>query len=324
LGCFIGGKSYVLYRAYVHGYFRRAGLPLEFYSQNLDAGEFERVPEDPDAYQNMRKRPDRAMTYGKVTGKDIVAAMEAGLLDAGTVGESSFIEAGAPIVAVAALAHDVKERPGKAIVLRRGVVIRRPEDFKGKVLVSRRSGPGGDAIFLKEFLESIGLDWRQDATVLENEDESATHELIKSGRADGGLYHVEMAVRLVREGLGDVYRPMDWIDPELSLGLIVFRKDFVSAHPDEVAKFVRAYAEQVRDENRLSPEERAKETRKGLRLTNRFRGMDLPQCDDPPLVRLEPLVAMQKLLLKYGIVDKTVDLKPFIDGRFLDEVKTRE
>jgi ABC-type nitrate/sulfonate/bicarbonate transport system substrate-binding protein len=326
VGCFFGGRGYVLFRAYLRGYFEREGAPVVFYSEYLGGADFEEVPRSQEAMQAMRVGPGKR-NFGKVTGDEIARAMEAGAFDAGTVGESSFIEAvarGVPLVAVAAMAHSERGRPSEAIVLRTGVVVRSPADLKGKRLASRRSGPGGEAVFLRRFVESVGLDPERDLTLVENVDEDALRRGFRDGSIDGGLCHVEMTAQLVRDGYGVVYRTMDWMDPALSQGLVVFRRDYVAAHRDRVARFVRAYARSVHDESLVPEPERARETRKGLRTTLKISGMDLPRADDPPAVRVDLLEEMQRLLVRDGVVAKAVDLRPFVDASFLREAAHAE
>ncbi|NNN05263.1 MAG: ABC transporter substrate-binding protein [Elusimicrobia bacterium] len=321
VGCFFGGRSYVLFRAYLHGYFEREDAPAVFYSRYLGETDFVPVPRSQPKMQLMRSGPGPRRNFGKVTGDALVRALEAGDFDAVTVGESSFIAAvsrGAPLVAVAALARSARGRPSEAIVLRKGVVIRSPADFRGKRLAGRRSGPGGEAIFLRRFVESIGLDPRRDVTLIEDVDEDSLRRDFRDGSIDGALCRVEMTAQLVRDGFGVVYRPMDWVDPALSQGLIVFRRDFAARHPDRVARFVRAYARSVHDEALVPQSTRAAETSKGLRTVLRFDGLDLPQADDPPLVRLDLLKQMQTLLVQDGVVAKAVDLTPFVNSGFLE------
>lgn len=129
---------------------------VEFYTQYMDKDEFHKVPKSYEEMQKRRRGDGNKKTYfGQVTGTTLIEAMEKGILDGGTVGESSFVYAvstGRPIVVVAMLSHDTIEMPGRDILMRKGVVINRPEDFKDKVLISRYVGPG-DSIFLKEFLD---------------------------------------------------------------------------------------------------------------------------------------------------------------------------
>lgn len=57
-------------------------------------------------------------------------------------------------MAVAILGHGSAEKSTKAIVVRSGVVIKTPKDFKNKRIISTRTGPG-DEMFLREFIKKL-------------------------------------------------------------------------------------------------------------------------------------------------------------------------
>ncbi len=326
VGCFFGGRGYVLFRAYRAGQFERAGVPVAFYSRYLNRSGYEIVPRTQRRMQAMRDGEGAARYFGKVTGAQLERELERGRFDAVTLGESAFLAAaarGAPIVAVASLAHAARGRPSEAIILRSGVVVRGPADFRGLRLASRRSSPGGESSFLRAFVRSLGLDPAKDVTLVDGVDELELRRDFREGKIDGALCHVEMTAELLRDRLGYVYRPMDWMDPAISQALIVFRRDFTRERPREVAAFVSAYADEVRREARRPEAERERETRKGLRTTMKVAGLELPQVDDPPRVDTATLAAAQTLLVREGALARAVDLAPFVDPRPLETADAR-
>lgn len=317
IGYFHGGRVHCLYRTYVYGYFEKENIPVELYSQYLNEDKFLLVPKD-----HQKMMGDSEEGFGKLTGLKIIKAIEEGILDGGTPGESSFVEAiskGSPIVAVALLGHDVLGKPGKAFLLRKDVVINNPDDFRGKRFGTRRAGPG-DKIFLSEFFRSLGLDPNKDVTIIDQIPDDKLGPLIRERKIDGALYHLHAGISEIESGLVYLYRPMDWINPELSHALLVFRKDFVKEFPKEVENIVRAYMRRIKYEHSL-PEEKRLETQDfGLQMLLYYKGMSLPQYDYPPYVRTDLLKQMQDLLFNYGVIDKKNKLSKFIDNRFVKKI----
>jgi len=245
--------------------------------------------------------------------------------DGSTPGESSFIvgaHQGIPMVAVAELGHDLKDKSGHPIIFRTGVNIEKPDDIKGKILISRRAGPG-DSVFLKEFLRSEGIK-EDEVTIKEQVDDNHQEMQIANGKADGGYFHLVQIENLVNNGQAYIYRPLNWVNPEISQALLVFRKDFVREHPEEVKRIVRAYMKRIQYEHSLSKEEREKDYGKSLnvplQMEKEFYGMSIPQYDMPPTVSLDLLNEMQELLFRHGEIDKKIDLSPFIDNSFVEEI----
>jgi hypothetical protein len=68
----------------------------------------------------------------------------------------------------------------------------------------------------------------------------------------------------------------------------------------------------------LPDEVRAQKRGKGLRITQDFQGMGLPQCTIPPLVRPALLAEMQGLLIKHKFIKRAVDLGPFVDNSLVE------
>lgn len=320
LGYFHGGRSNMIYRTHLFGFFEKEGVKVELHTKILREPGLVKVPSD---HQEMRRRVKRSKRlFGKMSGIEIVDKMKKGVLAGGVVGEASFVycvHRGDPITAVAMLGHDVKGLPGKAIMLRNGLVIRSPEDFRGKTLASRRAGPG-DAIFLREFLKDIGMLGDPTIRIIDQMDEDRYRRNLATGKIDGGLSHLKTAQRLVRRRAGYVYRRMDWMNPEISHALLVFRKDFLEGRPEAARKIVTAYMRRIRFEKDL-PEERINRSwDKGLMMEGTFRGMSIPRYDYPPLVRMDLLEEMQALLLEYGKIKEKRDLSPHVDNGMLEDV----
>jgi len=166
--------------------------------------------------------------FGKMTGTEIVDMIARGELDGGLIGDGAFqaaVHEGKPVVAVALLGHDRKDAPGHGIILRRGIVIRKPSDFSGLKLITRRAGPG-DLIFLKEFLRKEGIP-EKSVAITDQVDDDRIHRMLRDGKADGGYMHLMTIARLVDRKDVYVYRQMDWVNPEISLVVLVFRNDFL-------------------------------------------------------------------------------------------------
>lgn len=315
IGYFHGGRTTLFYRAHINDYFEREDIEISLITKTLHDDFFQIVSKIPEKIPETER-------YGKITGEELVGEIVNGNLDGATVGESSFIKAvskGLPIVAVAELGHDLKEHPGHAIIFRNDVVINTPEDIKGKVLVTRRSGPG-DKVFLREFLRDEGLNPGEDVIILDNLSEEKVEFGLQDKSIDGGYYHLNTIKRLVDSDIAYIYRTLDWMNPELSHALLVFRKDFVEKHPEKIRKILKAYMQRIKYEHNLSSEQRKKHTRKGLQMELDFMGMNIPQYDFPPLVSSDLLSEMQEFLYRYGFIDQKTGLENFIDNSFVESI----
>jgi len=316
---FLGGRTSLLFRAYINNSFEKGNIPVDFITHSLrDNDNYYVLPKD---YRVLEKNP----LIAKATGVELLEEMKNGRADGATPGESSFIigvHQGIPMVAVAELGHDLKDKPGHAIIFRSDVPIRQSSDIRGKTLVSRRAGPG-DSVFLKEFLRSEGI--REDeVTIKEQIDDDVYQNKLWNGEIDGGYYHLTQLDDMVSLGRAYIYRKLDWVNPELSQALLVFRKDFVEKYPEKVKRIIRVYMQQIRYEHNLPSEERMKDSEKnlrsGLQMEKEFHGMNIPQYDMPPTVSLDLLNEMQELLFRHGEIDKKIDLAPFIDNSFVEEI----
>ena len=332
IGYFLGGRTALFYRAYINRDFDKEGVNLILCTKAIRD---ERIFDMPKDHKQVKEfYYGKIKNYGRVEGTRIIEDMVKNRLQGGTVGESSFVLAvaqGAPIVAVAMLGHDGKTNPGKAIIVRNGCIIKRPEDFRGKTLVSRRAGPG-DAIFLKEFVRHLGLDPGKDVKIIDGVDDKETIRLLKHKKIDGGFYHVRHIYALIeRDKAAYVYETMDkWMDPEISQAVLVFRKDFAAEHPEIVGKIVKTYMKRIASEGKLSQEEKLAYARDYNMETHRedlmeqrslwYEGMDLPQCDYPPYLQIGQLNQIQDLLLKYNYIRQKADLVPFINNSWVNKI----
>jgi ABC-type nitrate/sulfonate/bicarbonate transport system substrate-binding protein len=324
LGYFHGGRAHILYRILLDKGFAAQGVDVGLYSEFLNDSEglgrkgFFRAPADIPEMNAVTTCDD---FFGRVTGVKIIAAMERGELDGGAVGESSFLAAaaeGAPITAVAMLGHDTKSRPGKGVMAARGLSIESPQDLKGAVMITRRAG-AGDGIFAREFIRSIGLVPDKDVLVIEDVKDDEQEAMLRSGFVDLKFGHLHEMRDYIEDGTAKFYRKMDWMNPELSQALLVFNNDYLARNPEKVKKLLRAYAKRIAYEKSLSPARRSQEAGFGVQMEMNYRGMNLPQFDDPPRVRPEQLDELQGLLVRYGRVRRRADLDRFINQNLLRE-----
>jgi ABC-type nitrate/sulfonate/bicarbonate transport system substrate-binding protein len=123
--------------------------------------------------------------------------------------------------------------------------------------------------------------------------------------------------RIVEEGLGYVYRPMDWMNPQLSQAVLVFHKEYLETHREEVQRFVNAYVKRIAYEKSIPEEEKDASWSKGLMMAGKFEDMVIPTYDLPPTLRPALLEEMQDLMIQYGELDKKVDVEDFIDYTFV-------
>jgi len=315
IGFFSGHKTFLLSRVFIENYFDQESINVQFYSKFLNKHEFIEFPKSYTDLHAILVKDGKKTYFGKFSGKEVIEGIEKGLLHGGTVGEASFIEAvsnGSLIVAVAALAHDNKNYPLRTIFLRKDIKIKNDKDLIGKTFITRRSGPS-HAIFLKEFFDSIGLDPQKDIKIIEQVDENKIEELFAQKKVDGGLLHISQARKLFKKNLGYSYRQMDWLNPEISQGLLVFSKEFVNNNPDKIVRFLKAYLKRIEYEKNLPIQYHT------WLLIRPYRGKNLAIYEYPPTIKINLLDQMQELLIKYKITSQRVDLKDYINNDFVKE-----
>ena len=144
-------------------------------------------------------------------------------------------------------------------------------------------------------------------------------EFLRNGQADAAFMHMNGIPQIEGSEIGRIYRPMDWMNPELSHALLVFRRDFVEQYPEKVQAVVDAYVKRIAYEDGLSEEERHKPGDFGIQIAKHYKGLSLPIFDYPPFVCVDLLQGMQKLLLEYGDIDKTVNINDFVDNSFVEK-----
>lgn len=318
IGYFHGGRTHLLYRAYINDYFENEGVDVKFITKALHNDDLFEVPKN---HSEFEEKNDDTPFFGRMTGIEIIDEIEKGNLDGGVVGEASFLSAidkGFPVIAVAELGHDMKEQPGHAIVLRKGLVIKTPDDLKGKTFASRRSGPV-DRILLREFLESEGVKIT-DVTIIDDMLDDELYASLATGKVDGGYHHLHWVKKFVNNDIGYVYRTLDWMSPEASSALLVFNKDYAEHNKETVQKIVNAYIKRIWYEKQLSEKERTAPKEFGLQMVNDdVEGMNIPQYDFPPVLKAHFLQEVQDLLFKYGEVNKKSEIENYLDHSFVEE-----
>ena len=322
IGYFHGGRTNLFFRSYINEEFKQAGLDVVLSTRNLyNATYFPiKTPWKEAEVEMDRIGMDR---YGKITGVELIRQIDAGNIHAGMIGESSFLselarDPNLPIVAVATLGHDTVEMPGHCICFRRDVKVRKPSDMKGLRFSSRRAGPG-DEVMLREFISSEGLDPNKDVVIKDCISDDKEEDMLMAGEFDGGYYHLMSARKMVEDGKVYVYRPLNWVPANLSLALLVFHKDYVARHRDEIIKMLAIYSKRVAYENSLPSADRTRKRKKGQQMAESFLGMNYPQCDIPAIVEPPLLEKMQEVLLKHRMMKSRAIINPHVDNSLVLE-----
>lgn len=326
VGYFHGRRTYLLFRTYINDCFEKNGVKVTMFSQFLHWPGFFEVPRD---YQKMWEKlqtaPGGKSKFGLTSGMDIIDAITIGFLDGGVVGEASFVASAtqdSPLVAVAMLGHYTTGFPGRALVLRNDVRIDTPDDFKGKIFATRRSGPG-DGMLLREYFTSIGLDPDKDVVIIDQIQDDQQEELIQRKVVHGYLAHFGKLDEPQRLAGSYIYRMMDWVDPQTEFALLVFRRDYLERHREEIIAMLVAYMQRKRYEETVPDSEKRKEHRHGMRMLAAVDSLRLPEYDDPPAVRMPLLEEVQRLLLKHHYLNNKVDLAHYVDLTIVEEAARR-
>lgn len=317
IGYFHGGRTNLFYRAFIHDCFETKGTAVELWSKHLRGKVFGPIPKDV-WLEGMNGD-------AKASGVELVHKIVDGEFDGGTIGEASFLQAIAehkPIVAVALLGHQSPEHPGHAIILRKGVVINKPEDFKGKTLIARRAGPMDQAL-LEEFVLRLGLVPGKDVKILPQVKEDESIEWLKEGKIDGGFYHLLLGKEAVENGFGTIYRPMDWANPEMLQALLVFRADVVEKHPERVQRVIDGYLARIREEREMPDAKKDRSGLTGWMMREDYKGLSIPTFDAVPKVRVDLLRQAEALLIKHGVLKGKLPIERSIDNSFVDDAAVR-
>ena len=322
IGYFHGGRTAVFYRTWVYGQFARDGVDMELVTRNKGRRRYGPML-DLTAPANRRIRLDAGLTgIGKATGRELLQLLVDGRIDGATIGETAFILAaakGLPIVAVTELGHDAEKNPAHALVLRRGIVLDGPDSLRGLRLAARRSS-GGDAIVLQEYMSQVGLDPTRDVIIRSDVSEENMTRMIARGEIDGAYAHLNAVRDWIQDRRYPVYiaRRLDWINPEMSQGLLVFSRKYIKQNGPIVRKIIAAYMKRIATENEMSSIERRRSDARGLQIEIDYQGMHYPQCDRMPRVRSGLLYQWERLMIKHGALNRRVDLAPYIDGTYLE------
>lgn len=314
IGYFHGGRTIIFYRTQIFREFERSGVDVELMTRNLKNHYYFPMPD---------LTIDRKVSnLGKTSGSELAKLVANGTFQGATIGETAFIQAvrsGLPLVAVAELGHDVRDGAGHALVLRKGVKINGRDSLRGLRLGSRRSA-GGDEVVLREFVSHMGLNPDRDVKIIPNINDDVFGEMITRGQLDGAYGHLLAIQKWMEKKDVPVYihRQLDWIDPEMSLSVLVFHKDFVEKYPGSVQRIVTAYVRRVRMEWAMPVSEKRVEGQKGVQIEMDFNGLNLPEHRQVPMVQIQLLNEWQKLLVKHGALDRTVDLKTYVDNSFVE------
>lgn len=325
---FLGGRTAILYRAFLFGDIEKNGLKAELYSKNL----YDRKGGGYLQHRNFYRIPRNYVpsTGGyqpfKATGDELLEFMLNGGAVGATIGETAFLKAvekRLPIVAVAELGFDSQKLPGHAFVLCKNRRLGDPAALKGLVFGARRSA-GGDLVFLKEFFSRQGLDPDKDVKIIDNIPDDKLMTMTRSGELDGAYHHL-MALPDLPSHCREI-RKLDWLNPEMSEGLLVFRKDWLAANREAVVRLLRGIRERALQERAMSPSERKRgvwKGKKGLEIEMDAEDMQLPHVRPELTVRRDLLEQMQALLKKYGVLKERAALDAFIDNSLAESLSRR-
>jgi ABC-type nitrate/sulfonate/bicarbonate transport system substrate-binding protein len=324
MGYFHGGRNTLLYRAMDDGAYERAGVDVVFRAT--------RSPTDPvfvDLPRRLRdferaKSQKGAGMMGRTTGPQIVAEIEAGNLECGMIGESTFltvVDEGLPWSAIARLGQDTRESAGKVVVVRSDLPIEGPADLRGSTFGSRESGPY-DQVMVREFLSSRGVD-PSSMVILDQIPPDDLKRMLEDQELDLAFLHLVNAAQQVERGNYRLYPgfAFDFADPALSQSLLVCPNEVVQAHRDALVRFIAAFIRRVRHERSLPARERSRFSGSksfGMDLTF-FEDFNIPQYSERPLIQVDLLAEMQRLLLKHGMVGQARDVAPFVDNSLVQE-----
>ena len=297
IGYFDGGRLHPLYRAYINGYFDAQGLDVEFYTKSTQPGLI-KIPKDHLLFKQLKNSIPK---LGRMTGLEIAKEIKNGNLDGGGIGEASFIYTitdNIPIVAVAGLGHCDKTKSCRGIIASKD--INNVDDLKGKTICFRRTGSGDD-IFLRMYLKNNGIDPDKDVNLISANFDNMEEQIISS---DACFVHYHYVKQFINSGERILLKSFDWINPENSLAVLVFDKEFAEKNRDLIERFISAYQKSIDAENNLTEEEKVKDTEFGLQIKDEFMGLSLPVIDEQPIIRTDLLHLTQDLLLEYHFIEK--------------------
>lgn len=323
---FLGGRTAILYRPYLGRRFDQAGVNLVLYSKSLYDRRGQGFLSHKDYYR-IPKDPVFTKSQFKATGIELIEFMMASGKIGASIGETAFLqglERKVPMVAVAELGFDAKEAPGHAMVLCKNLPYDKPADLAGKKFGSRRSA-GGDELMLREFVAQAGLDPDKDVTIFGNMPDDKLNREIENGGLDGMYAHLMSIPGMPKHCR--VIRMLDWVNPEISSALLVFPRDWLQAHREEVKKALKVLVQQVALEGKMTKAERRNKAWKNVKgveieMDTDKEKMQLPRVRQLPTVRIGLLQDLQKLFRKHhvSIVENDVDIAASVDNSLLEEI----
>lgn len=300
IGYYFNRYNTTLYRAYIQDRFSAEGVRVVLKMVGSD-GRLQTVPDSGEGYDPRRNTIDQRLK--DYVHKDLEGYLDQ--LDGLCMPSSTFLSTVAhrsDLVAVATLGREEKSHPHHALLVKKSLGVRSVADLRGKVLEYPQGLP--QELLLRELLAQNGLTPKE-VKLLWRHVETASPD------ADGGLYGFQGWMKQkVESGEYVVLRPLDWVDPGVLSALLVFRRDFLVAHPDRVRGVVRAFARQVTLEK----------SQTDLLMWSVWQGLGYPCPPDPPLVEVRALEAYQELRLRHekGRRSQRVDVGRFVDNRLLE------
>jgi ABC-type nitrate/sulfonate/bicarbonate transport system substrate-binding protein len=334
IGYFHGSRFYPLFRALKNNYFEAEGLNVELFKNLKIAQSLVRVGEEGSTDDSLNGPPKGGQV---LSGVEFIDEISKGNLEGACVGSASFIYAiqkKAPIVAVAGLAYSDPGRPSGGIVMRRDIKIDTAEDLKGKKIGISRHSESGIEILLRVLFKNIGLK-SDDVEIVDLSSFfeglrftkahglssfDKIYDLLTRGVVDGYFFrHYLLIKKAVTDGRVYLYKKFDWPESRLSFSVLVFKKDFVDSHFNELKRLVKAYRESLEFEHE-EISEMDKQIIKEFEFQERgeFMGMGPPVTYDPPIVRQDLLNELQNLMFEHGFIKKKVNINDYIDKRFVD------
>jgi len=306
-----GGCCRSFFRAYLSDSFDQAGVDVRLRTSFADDPyRFELVTRNFEREHERRGYEGMGAVSGRVLDEMIVA----GELDGALVSESDLLldyHEGLPLVVVARMGHTEADRPGLMLVTRSGFEPQSVEDLHGKTLSTRQDSPS-DRIFLQELLSQHGMEEGVDYQMLEGIPDEEQFKWLAKGSFDAGLYRTCGATKLIKEGKAELFKPMDWIEPELASAYLVFHRDFVESRPDDVRRLLRGLAWRLDYESRIPSGERLERRDFNYIIDFPFMGSRLPHTTFPFEAKASQLEPAQALLVKHGLLEGPRDLRPLV------------
>lgn len=324
IGYFLGGRTMLIYRAFIDNYFEKEKLNIVIVTKQLNSEIW--MEYDQTNKNTILSIPKNA----RATGNELFKLTKEKFTDMAFVGEASFLKActaGEPIVAIAQLGADEGDG-GHAIVIKKGIKIKGPKDLEKIVWGSRRSS-GGDDIFLKEFLLKEGVDLSKVKFIF-NIDDDKINKFLKSGKIQGAYHHLMHVLIADPLDILYVYRSLNWVNPAVSQALAVVTREYYENNRSTLKKFIRAYMKRTAYEHSLPKKARSKgidyaAEKPGYKMNLEemevdYNGMNLPQYPKIPTIRKSINDEAVDMFYRHGFIDKKVDLTKCYDNSLVKEV----